>query len=537
MRASRSTRDFRFIAGAALLLLASHQAWAQDPFGTQNSAYVEVRGVLRDGRSAAPIVGGHILALWSATSQSMSGSSSHCLRIDATSSGADGSFSMTAPVGAVFRSGLGEQFVDIRIYRAGLTERPSDQDERGRTMTLREERVLSGAALLQGGMLSARHMTVEARLYPTTEDPPDRLRELQRLSDVQTYCETLGDSAALGSYLQALADEAQQTARTDYQRMLALAIEARATRSFALESAATSPSPIPAETLIMARAYQSPDLTDLERRDRDQRTPLMIAARSGDVAGVTKLLGQGASPNRTRTVNDLLGDDSALTGAILAYAGSRRNGAPQVQAQYLATLQALLAAAGSTPDLRDTVSGYTPLMKALELGADGAVELLLKAGADPNLTAYGGQYSALGIATSRALSGQSSAGTPLPGAARQFQLLIASPRIDLNRIQNYLGDTALIRALQFANVTVAQALLAAGADPNAQDRLQRTPLLAATEAAVLNPARPGFPEGLSLIARWPGTRFDATYQGKTALQWCQEHQRSDLEQILTSRGQ
>lgn len=536
MPAFRSHKDARVVAAAALLVLGTHPAWSQNPFGMQNSAYVEVRGTLRDGRSAAPIAGAHILALWSGTTQSMSGSSEHCLRIDATSSAADGSFSMSAPLAAVFRSGLGQQFVDIRIYQTGMIEHPSDQDERGRTMTLHEERVLSGAALFQGGMLSARHLSLEARLYPSNQDPPDRVRHLQRLSDVATYCETLGNPAALSGYLQAIADEARQIARTDYQRMLALAIQARATRSFALESAIASPPAIPAEALIMARAYQAPELADLERRDRDERTPLMNTARSGDLAGVRKLLGAGASPNRTRTVNDLLGDDSALTGAILAYAGSRRKGAPVVQTDYLGTIQALLDAAGSNPDLRDTPSAYTPLMKALETGADGAVELLLKSGADPNLTAYGGQYSALGIATDRALSGQSSAGIPLPGAARQFELLIGSPKIDLNRIQNYLGDTALNRALQFGNVTVAQALLAAGADPNTQDRLQRTALLAAAESAILNPGRPGYTEGLRLISGWPGIRMDATYQGKTARQWCEEHQRSDLAQILAKRG-
>jgi ankyrin repeat protein len=533
MRARRSS-GYLGLAAALAIVLGWHQARAQNPFGTQNSAYVEVRGVLRDGRSATPIPGAHILAVWSGTTQSMSGSTQHCLRIDATLSAADGSFSMSAPVEAVFRAGLGQQYVDIRIYKDGLIEHPSDQDERGRTLSLREEHLLSGAALLQGGMLSARHLTVEARLYPSTQDPPDRVRELQRLSDVHSYCETLGDPVALGSYLQSIADEARQIARTDYQRMLALAIQARATRSFALESAQPATVSIAPELLIMERAYQSPELSDLERRDREQRTPLMIAARSGDLAAVTNLLAQGASPNRTRTVNDLLADDSALTGAILAYAGSKRTAASPAHADYLGVMKALLAAPGSNPDLRDTPSGYTPLMKALELGADAAVELLLNAGADPNLTAYGGQYSALGIATSRALSGQSSAGIPLPGAARQLRLLVSSPRIDLNRLQNYFRDTALIRALQFGNVTVAQVLLAAGADPNAQDGLQRTPLLAATEAAILNPDRAGFTEGLRLISGWPGTRKDATYEGKSALQWCQEHQRTDLEQILAS---
>lgn len=532
MRALQSSRYAMLPAALAALLLGGEQARAQNPFGTQNSAYVEVRGVLRDGRSAAPIAGAHILALWSGSTQSMSGSTAHCLRIDATRSAADGSFSMTAPVAAVFRSGLAQQFVEIRIYKAGLIEHPSDQDERGRTMSLREERLLSSAALLQGGMLSARHLSIEARLYPTTEDPPDRVRDLQRLSDVTSYCETLGDPAALSDFLQAIADEAQQIARTDYQRMLALAIQARATRSFGLESARPTTPTIPAELLIMDRAYKSPELTDLERRDREQRTPLMIAARAGDVAAVTNLLSQGASPNRTRTVNDLLADDSALTGAILAYAGSRSGRAPLPHGDYLGVIKTLLDAPGSNPDLRDKPSGYTPLMKALELGADGAVELLLKAGADPNLTAYGGQYSALGIATSRALSGQSSAGMTLPGAAQQFQLLVASPRIDLNRLQNYSRDTALTRALQFGNVAVAQVLLSAGADPNALDGLQRTPLLAATEAAIMNPARPGFPEGLRLISGWPGTRKDATYEGKMAMQWCQEHQRADLAQIV-----
>jgi ankyrin repeat protein len=536
MRATRTRRFLKWIAAATLASLGPLPAQAQNPFGTQNVAYIEVRGVVREAHTSAPIAGARVLALWSGTTQSMSGSTRHCLRIDATRSGADGSFSMNAPVDTVFRGGLAQPYVELRIYRAGLIEHPSDQDEHGRSLSVREERRLYGAALLQGGMLQAVHLTVQAQLYPTTQDAPDRLRYLQQLSDVESYCETLGDAASLSAYLQAIADEAQQIAHTDYQRMLALAIQARATRSFGLESVEPSSPAIPAELLIMDRAYQAPDLTDLERRDRDQRTPLMIAARSGDVAEVSRLLAQGARPNRTRSVNELLSDDSALTAAMAAYAGPATGHTPAVRDAYLGTIKALLAAPGSNPDLRDQPSAYTPLMKALEWGEDEIVALLLQAGADPNLTAYGGQYSALGIATTRALSGQSSAGAPLPGAQRQLQLLAASPRINLNAIQNYWGDTALIRALQMGNAAVGQTLLSAGADPNAQDRLQRTPLLAATEAAILNPARPGYLQTLRLISGWPGTRPDALYHGQTALQMCREHQRADLEQILNRSG-
>jgi ankyrin repeat protein len=177
-------------------------------------------------------------------------------------------------------------------------------------------------------------------------------------------------------------------------------------------------------------------------------------------------------------------------------------------------------------------------MRALEYGQDDVVELLLKAGANPDLTAYNRQFSALRIAAMRAASGSNATGVPMPGAARQFQILLASHKVDLNAPSTYDGNTPLTGAVSIASVAIARQMLEAGADPNAPNRGQMPPLIVAIEAAVLNAEyqREKYVDMVRLIARWPGVRKDALYQGKTALQWAQAAKRQDLVQILQDTG-
>jgi ankyrin repeat protein len=202
--------------------------------------------------------------------------------------------------------------------------------------------------------------------------------------------------------------------------------------------------------------------------------------------------------------------------------------------KYLSVIRTLLAHPGMNPDLRDDPDGSTPLMWALERGQDDVVELLLAAGANPNLTARGRQESALHIATLRAASGNNAAGVPMPGASRQYQLLLAAKNLDLNMANTYDHNTALTDALSKANPLIARQLLDAGADPNATNRGQQPPLIVATQAAILNPEyrKEKYVETVKLIADWPGVRKDVPYLGKTAMQMAKEAKREDLIRVL-----
>jgi len=515
-----------------VLMLAASSAPAQNPFAVQNVAYVEVRGQVRDGRTGQPIAGAHVLAIWEASSYSMGGSTRHCLRIAGAESGADGHFSMAAPQGDVWRRGLAQQFVEVRIHKSGWGERDSDDDDGGRELKVDDDKRFALSALLDGGSVIERHLTENVGLIPSTQDASDRLQTIKRLSEVQIDCETEGERNGVSSYYDSIANEAHQIAKTPYERALADVLTARSQSFAPVQQSHSLTGLVSSEWSIMAKAYAAPDPTDLERRDQHDKTPLMNAAEAGNVGQVTELLSRGANPNRTRRENDLLAGDSALTLAMQRYARSTGPGAKPATGDYLGVVAALLHHPMTNPNLRDRRVDYTPLMKALERGQDEIVALLLEAGADPNLTAYQKQFSALRIATARAMTGQSSAGIPLAGATHQFQLLLAAKGINLDMTTRYDGQTALIAALGLAKISIVRDLLTAGADPNAPDSGKRTPLIVITQDAILNPTHPEYLETFKLIAGWPGVHTDATSEGKTALQLCQESGRADLVAIL-----
>jgi len=484
----------------------------------QALAYVEVRGNVVNGTTGAPIEGALVLAVWQGATYGFHDTHHHgCLRVDATTTKADGRFSLRTAPRNVYRTGMAQQYVDIRIYARGMQEALGQ----GAARTLKG---LPDQRVLLAKLIPPKEVGVDVRvpMIPTKEDLPDRIRALQLAGQQPKDCETFGDPAAVQGYFQAIATEAQGIAATRYQKAVAEALAAgAATAATALGKDEKSTAD------IMRPVYVSPDLSDVERRDDAGRTPLMHAAQYGDVAEVRALLAAGANPNRTTGYSVSI-DDSALTRAIAGYARFKGGGDPP-GAQFPATIQALLADPRMDPNLRATPDGDTPLLVALRYRRDDVVEWLLAAGADPNLTAYGGRFTAIGVAMQELGIGRNAQ------AQRQFDLLIASRRTNLDSPTGVEGEPPVTRALASANVRIAKQLLDAGANPNALARGNRTPLVVAVAASCLNPQHPQFVEGVRLIASWPGVDFNAQYEGKTALQVAQSAGRRDLVEILERR--
>lgn len=516
---------FAAVVACAMGLLPPAPAVAID-LEVRSVAYVEIKGVIRDGRTNAPLEDARVYATWTAVSYGGYGrGTSVCLRFAAGKSDSQGRFSIVTPEWAVFRPGLAQQFVDIRIHKAGWQEMPDGDSEDGRAMKLEEEKVASAAALSQGGILAKRRIGVDARLFPAREDANDRLRRLRSMTMREPRCENRGEDRPIQEYFEAIASEAQALAKTKYEKALADLLASRASRALAKDHVDEEGE----DWFRKVTAYLDPE--DLESRSsQGDATALMGWAGAGNAAEVRRLLGLGANPNRTRGRGD---SDSALTTAMKQYGWANVNRPPD-GAKYLAVIQALLADPRTNPDLRGAASDYTPLMRALEYGQDDVVELLLKAGANPNLTAYNRQFSALSIASKRAATGQNGAGVPMPGAARQFDLLLASPKLDRNMVSTYDGNTPLTGAISGAYAEVARKLLEAGADPNAPNHGKLPPLIVATEHAILNESyrRKEYVDTVRLLAAWPGVRHDVVVRGKTALQMARDARRQDLVEIL-----
>lgn len=162
---------------------------------------------------------------------------------------------------------------------------------------------------------------------------------------------------------------------------------------------------------------------------RGGSTPLLFAARSGDVESAKLLLAAGAD------VNDALPDGtSALT--LAAHSGHE-------------ALGTLLVEKGA--DRNATAVGYTPLHAAVLRGQLGLVQALLVRGANPNAPI--------------------TAGTPIRRSSQDFAL----PK-------SLVGATPYFLAARFLEVAMMRALAAGGADPNLGLPDGTTPLMAAAGA-------------------------------------------------------
>lgn len=216
----------------------------------------------------------------------------------------------------------------------------------------------------------------------------------------------------------------------------------------------------------------------------DGYTPLMFAARNGDLPMTRLLLGAGAGTEH----RDLNGE-RALEWATSAY---YLHGRADVQGTVRLLLQA-----GSPADSDDDRLGISPLMHASQYGGDAElVRLLLDAGADPDrIDAFGatalhraamrdGPAMAMLLAAGARpdVAGRPLGRTPLhvaaeSGAAGNVRLLLAAGAGTEPRYHR--GTTALYLAAASGADRAVAALLDAGAEVDAADEDGLTPVLGA----------------------------------------------------------
>ena len=185
------------------------------------------------------------------------------------------------------------------------------------------------------------------------------------------------------------------------------------------------------------------------------RTPLHIAAELGHASLVEQLLGAGAHVN-----------------AATEYGETPLHGA-RLFVKDIHVIRELVA--GGADVNKETIFGATPLHSASILGADDIVALLIESGAEVNHV------------NKRGLS-------PLHHAADNgheavVEVLLSSGLAELD-IQTQNGDTALHLAAKKDHVGVVTLLLNAGADPQALNKFNKSPLAEAedrsnSEAAAL----------------------------------------------------
>ena len=281
---------------------------------------------------------------------------------------------------------------------------------------------------------------------------------------------------------------------------------------------------------------------------RGGSTPLLFAARSGDVESATLLLAAGAD------VNDALADGtSALVeaaysgrgavGALLLNMGADPNAAAVgYTALHAAVLRGdldmvrALLAHGANPnaaitkgtpirrcsqdlELPKKLIGATPYLLAAKFLEVDMMRALAAAGADPRLPTPDGTTPlmvAAGTGASsgsdrRGLSAQDSGGKVEP-ESRVLEAVTAALDLggDVNAA-NQAGNTALHSAAFLGFDRVVQRLVDKGATLNAKNKRGQTPLAfltgreEAAAAAVFTPVEGAFPSTVALLRRLGGT--------------------------------
>jgi ankyrin repeat protein len=159
-------------------------------------------------------------------------------------------------------------------------------------------------------------------------------------------------------------------------------------------------------------------------------SPLVEAARKGDVATVRALIAKKADVNET-----------ARDGSTALLWAAYNSDLPMVQA---------LIAAGAGTNAANKY-GVTPLLQASRTGAAPIIQALLRAGADPKLVHPEGETPLMAASYS--------------GSLESVKLLLETGA-DVNATDTYQKQTALMWAATEGHVDVVKALLEAKADPN-----------------------------------------------------------------------
>ena len=224
-------------------------------------------------------------------------------------------------------------------------------------------------------------------------------------------------------------------------------------------------------TLVKSRA-------DVNLRSGDGSTPLLWAAHNSDIEIARVLIAAGAkvdTPNNFGVTPLLAASrigDATMMAALLKAGADPARGLPAGETPLAAAARAgsvdgvkLLLERSVDLNAADTVQKTTPLMWAAVEGHTAVVDLLLKAGADPNRQ---GHITSL---TERTINSDHPTGgfTALMFAARQGDEAtvrrLAAGKADLN-LKNGDGATAMMIAIYNDRFDMAAILVSLGADVN-----------------------------------------------------------------------
>ncbi len=225
---------------------------------------------------------------------------------------------------------------------------------------------------------------------------------------------------------------------------------------------------------------------------------LADVARTRDLYTVEQMLAKGANPN---DVGELA---TPALHWIVNYGDLE--------------LTARMLDAGADPNLRNTITGITPLGIALGGSDPALVALLLEHGADPNAKLEDGE-------------------TPLMTAARagmpDFVKLLVEHGAEVDVRHDAFGYSAMMLAANAGDLESVNFLLARGADPNAAT------MHIGQENWIKPNGQPGFGNGIGIIRG--GTpadrgRRDPLQGGMTALLYAARHNYIDIAAALLDAG-
>lgn len=250
-------------------------------------------------------------------------------------------------------------------------------------------------------------------------------------------------------------------------------------------------------------AAGSPAAAAIDQADAVGMTPLLWAAQANDEGVASLLLAAGADPNLANRygISPLwlaaTNRSAALVALLLERGADARATSPHGETALMAAARAgdvdsirALLAAGADPNASESSSGETALMWAAGENHADAVRVLVAGGADPNAHARVLNLPAMNWVQTGMVSTALPVGgwTALMYAARDDKqdaaLALVASGADPNA-QDPDGTTALALAVMNAHYDLAAALLDAGADPNVADRTGATPLYFAVDMVTL----------------------------------------------------
>lgn len=270
---------------------------------------------------------------------------------------------------------------------------------------------------------------------------------------------------------------------------------------------------------------------NLNAEDEKGNSPLLLAARKGDLAILTLLFELGASDARMDDALRIAARESSLTDCVayLLERGANVNAmddkgrTPLAMAAWegrIANVRFLLEHGADVRVYQVCGDEMPPLISAARLGYPEIVQLLLEHGADPNMQMKGSRKNAL---TEIAYD----------TAPATIQMLLdwgADPNL-----AGWCGQTPLMQAARLGLTEVVQLLIDHGANVNAADDAGFTPLMyIAFDAAggedkkTIHAARLLIEHGADLNAR--------DKDGKTALAHAPRSSRNLITALLKEHG-